>query len=171
MPDWPDTHVRRSVQRRRRLAAAAGLFALLAWRVLRGERIFSLPRRAAVHAAPQPEGVNPLTAYERSDWNLGPIAILYAGILALLVICCFVLIAAYPTSLPDADRSARIEPPGPRLQTNPAADLERFRANEQKRLDTYYWTDRQKETVHIPIAEAMKKVVQTGIPGFPKGEP
>jgi hypothetical protein len=162
---------RKSEQRRRRLTAAGGLFAVLAWRVFRGERIFTLPRRAAVHAAPQTNGVNPLTAYERSDWNLGPVAIVYAGILALLVICCFVLIAAYPTSLPDVDRSVRIEPPGPRLQTNPGADLERFRADEQKRLDTYYWTDRQNGTVHIPIGEAMKKLVQTGLPGFPKGEP
>src|SRR3954451_7916016 len=145
MPD----RARRTEQRRRRLTAAAGLFALVAWRGVRGAGIFSLPGREA--ASPKPAGVNPLTAYERSDWNLGPVAIVYAGILALLVICCFVLIAAYPTSLPDVDRSVRIEPPGPRLQTNPGADLERFRADEQKRLETYYWIDRQKGTVHIPI--------------------
>jgi hypothetical protein len=157
---------RRSEQRRRRLGAAAGLLALMAWRVLRGERIFTLPRRVPAHAGPPRE--NPVTDYERSDWSIGPIAILYAGILALLVICCFVLIAAYPTSLPDADRSLRSNPPGPRLQTNAGADLERYRADEQKKLDTYYWVDREQGTVHIPIGEAMKKIVQTGIPGFPK---
>ena len=118
-----------------------------------------------------PEPVNPLTDYERSDWPLGPVALVYAGILALLVICCFVLIAAYPTSLPDVDRSLRIAPPGPRLQTNAAADLARFRADERKRLDTYYWVDRQNGTVHIPIGVAMKKLVETGIPGFPKAAP
>jgi hypothetical protein len=170
MPEGSDPRVPRPVQRRHRLGAAAGLFALIAWRVLRGERIYMLPRRATVHATPQ-DGTNPIITYERSDWSVGPVAIVYAGILALLVICCFVLIAAYPTSLPDADRSLRIEPPGPRLQTNPGADLARFRADEQKRLDTYYWIDRQQGTVHIPIGEAMKKVVQTGIPGFPKIEP
>jgi hypothetical protein len=111
---------------------------------------------------------NPAVAYEKSDWRLGTVAWVYAGTLALLVVCCFVLIAAYPTSLPDVDRSLRIEPPGPRLQTNAAADLERFRADEQRRLDSYTWIDREKGTVRIPIQEAMKKLVETGIPGFPK---
>ncbi len=170
MPEGSGQDVRRAAQRRRRLGAATGLLALIAWRVVRGERIFMLPRRVPAHPGPPHEGDNPVTAYEHSDWSIGPIAIIYAGILALLVICCFVLIAAYPTSLPDVDRSLRTNPLGPRLQTNPGADLERFRADEQKRLDTYYWVDQPNGTVHIPIGEAMKKIVQTGIPGFLKGE-
>jgi len=121
-----------------------------------------------MHAGHRHEHATPVTDYERSDWPIGPVATVYAGIVALLVVCCFVLIAAYPTSLPDVDRSLRIEPPGPRLQTNAAGDLARFRADEQKRLDTYYWVDRQKGTVHIPIDEAMKKLVETGIPDFPR---
>jgi hypothetical protein len=112
---------------------------------------------------------NPQVAYEPSDWSLGPVAMVYAGILVLIVISCFVLIAAYPHALPDVSRDLRITPPGPRLQTNPAADSEGFRAAEQKRLDSYYWIDRDKGIVHIPIDEAMKKVVETGLPGFPKG--
>jgi hypothetical protein len=156
--------------RRRRLGAMVALATLMAWRVLRGERIFMLPRREPAHAGPRHELAHPLTEYERSDWSIGPVAMVYAGILALLVICAFVLIAAYPTSLPDVDRSLRIEPPGPRLQTNPAADLERFRADEQRKLDTYTWVDREKGTVRIPIREAMKKLVGTGIPGFPKAD-
>jgi hypothetical protein len=114
---------------------------------------------------------NPATAYEPSDWDVGPVALIYAGLLALLVICCFVLIAAYPTAFPDADRRLPSAPPGPRLQTNPGADLEQFRAEEQKRLETYYWIDKQKGIVHIPIEDAMKRIVKSGIPDFPKGEP
>ncbi len=158
--------IRKSEKRKRRLAAAGGLLALMAWRVLRGERIFMLPRRVTAHAGPSRE--NPVTDYERSDWSLGIVAWVYAGIIALLVICAFVLIAAYPTSLPDADRRLRIEPPGPRLQTNAEADLERFQAEVQRKPDTYTWVDREKGTVRIPIREAMKKLVETGIPGFPK---
>jgi hypothetical protein len=62
----------------------------------------------------------------------------------------------------------RIAPPGPRLQTSPERDMQQFRAEEDKRLNSYYWIDKQKGSVHIPIDEAMKKVVNTGIPGFPK---
>lgn len=157
---------RRPQRRRHRLAAAAGLLGLMAWHAMRGERLSILPRPVPVRTIPPHD--EPLTDYERSDWNIGPVAMVYAGVLALLVICCFVLIAAYPTSLPDADRNVRINPPGPRLQTNPAADLQAFRAEEDKRLNTYSWADRQKGTVRIPIEQAMKKIVQSGIPGFPK---
>jgi hypothetical protein len=114
---------------------------------------------------------NPLVAYEPSDWPLGLVAWVYPGVVALLVICCMVLIVAYPNSLPDVGRDVRIAPPGPRLQTNAEADLEHFRADEQKRLDTYYWVDRKNGAIHIPIDRAMKALVQTGIPGFPQGAP
>jgi hypothetical protein len=35
-------------------------------------------------------------------------------------------------------------------------------------LNTYYWIDRDKGIVHIPIAEAMKRVATKGIDGFPQ---
>jgi hypothetical protein len=116
----------------------------------------------------QPE--QPKTAFEPTDWRLGPIGLIYIGILVLLVISCFVLIAAYPTALPDAGRALRINPPGPRLQTGPEADLQRFRAEEEQRLNGYYWVDKQKGIVHIPIEQAMQKLARTGIPDFPKGQ-
>jgi len=112
-----------------------------------------------------------MTAYEATDWELGPVAIVYGGTLALLIISCLVLIAAYPGSLHDVDRTLHMAPPGPQLQTNPGADLKKFRAQEEKQLDTYYWVDRQKGVVHIPIEDAMKKLVATGIPGFAKAQP
>jgi hypothetical protein len=62
----------------------------------------------------------------------------------------------------------RISPPGPRLETNPEAELQRFRAEEEKRLNTYGWIDKQKGIVHIPIEEAMKNLARTGAPGFPE---
>ncbi len=113
---------------------------------------------------------NPEIAFEPTDWRVGPVAPLYLGVLALLVLCAFVLIVAYPKSLPDVGRSLRIAPPGPRLETNPESDLGRFRAEEEKRLNTYYWVDKEKGIVHIPIDEAMRKLARTGIPGFPKGQ-
>ena len=35
-------------------------------------------------------------------------------------------------------------------------------------LNTYYWVNRDKGLVHIPIAEAMKRIATKGIDGFPQ---
>jgi hypothetical protein len=111
---------------------------------------------------------NPSTAFEPSDWSLRPVGFIYLGIPVLLVISCFVLLAAYPSALPDVGRTLRIAPPGPRLQTNAEGDLQKFRADEERRLNTYYWMDKQKGIVHIPIDQAMKKLAASGAPGFAK---
>jgi hypothetical protein len=119
--------------------------------------------------AEQPRNAN--TAFEPTDWDLAPVAAIYIGVLVLLVISCFAVVIAYPGALPDVSRTLHINPPGPRLQINDAADLRRFRAEEDEKLNGYYWTDKQKGVVHIPIGQAMKKLAQTGIPGFPKAQP
>ncbi len=160
------------------LMALGGFVVALACRVL-------LPHRS--HAETQPSALatrneeheqraasvqqdNSATAFEPSDWSLRPVALIYLAIPVLLVVSCFVLIAAYPNALPDVDRTLRIAPPGPRLQTDAAGDLQKFRADEERRLNTYYWIDKQKGIVHIPIEQAMKKLATTGASGFPKGQ-
>jgi hypothetical protein len=146
-------------------AAVAAMFA--AWRFLMPAN----PEEATVAAsADGNRQVNPTTAFEPSDWDLRPIAAIYVGLLVLLVISAFVLIAAYPDALSDVDRTPRVVPPAPRLQTDGAADLRRFRADEDRRLNTYSWIDKQKGIVRIPIEQAMKTLAQTGAPGFPKAQ-
>lgn len=150
-------------------AAAGGALSFVIWKVLlihgRGSTMEPAAAGAAEH---QQDESRP--AFERSDWPLWPVAAVYVGAVALLVISCFVLIAAYPTALHDVPRTLRIAPPGPRLQTDSRGDLRRFRAEEEKRLNTYYWINEQKGVVHIPIEQAIKKLVAAGIPGFPKGQ-
>lgn len=140
---------------------------LRGWKELKGRDPAPAPQTIAT-STQEPQGEQPATAFEPTDWTIGPIAMLYAGVLALLVITCFVLIAAYPTAVPDVNRSKRIAPPGPRLQTDPESDLRSFRAKEEQRLNTYYWVDKQSGVVHIPIEQAMKKLATTGISGFPR---
>jgi hypothetical protein len=48
--------------------------------------------------------------------------------------------------------------PGPILQTNEALDLAKFRRAEEARLHSYGWVDAKSGRVHIPIAEAMKRL-------------
>jgi hypothetical protein len=114
---------------------------------------------------------NPDSAYERSDWPLVIIGLIFGGILLLLVISPLVMIAAFPTTLADVRRVLTVEPPQPRLQTDPSEDLVQFRAEEQKRLNDYYWIDKKKGIVHIPIERAMKEVAAEGIEGFPREQP
>ncbi len=147
----------------------AGVLSLIIWRVIlpRSRQPATEPA-AAVAAGHQQEEARP--AFEPTDWALWPVAAVFVGVVALLVISCFVLIVAYPTALPDVPRTLRIAPPGPHLQTDAQKDLRRFRAEEEKRLNTYYWIDKQRGVVHIPIGQAIKKLAATGVPGFPKGE-
>lgn len=119
---------------------------------------------------PRPESRNPGVAFERSDWALRPVALVYVGTVVLLVVSSLVLTVAYPNSLRDVGRAVRIAPPGPRLQTDAEGDLRRFRAEEDKRLNSYYWINKSTGLVHIPIEQAMRKLATTGIPSFSKGQ-
>jgi len=156
---------RRRWHRRRGALWVVLIFA--AWRFLkppkRGDQ--SQPPRTEEHRAENPE-----TAFETTDWPVQPVALVFISTLVLVIISTFVLIAAYPTAMLDVERTSHISPPGPRLQTNPAADLRLLRAAEEYRLKSYYWISKQDGVVHIPIEEAMKKLVRTGVPGFPKAQ-
>jgi hypothetical protein len=114
---------------------------------------------------------NPKTAFEKSDWPLGTIGLVLLGTLIFLVIAPLVLIAAFPRAVSDVSRALTVEPPQPRLQTDPSEDLARFFVDEDKRLNTYYWIDKKKGIVHIPIEQAMRELAKEGIDGFPRGKP
>jgi hypothetical protein len=114
---------------------------------------------------------NPKTAFEKSDWPLGTIALVLLGTLIFLVIAPFVLIGAFPRAVSDVSRALTVEPPQPRLQTDPPEDLAQFLVDEDKRLNTYYWIDKQKGIVHIPIKQAIQELAEEGIDGFPRGKP
>lgn len=114
---------------------------------------------------------NPKTAFEKSDWPLGAIGLVLLGTLIFLVIAPFVLMGAFPRAVSDVSRALTVEPPQPRLQTDPSEDLARFLLEEDKRLNTYYWIDKKKGVVHIPIEQAMRELAKEGIDGFPRGKP
>ena len=59
-------------------------------------------------------------------------------------------------------------PPVPRLQQSPANEIVDYRRNELQLLDNYGWQNREMGTVHIPISEAMRLVVERGLPSRPQ---
>jgi hypothetical protein len=114
---------------------------------------------------------NPHTEYEHEDWPLKPVAFVYLGTFIFLVIAPLILMWAYPRSVSDVSRRLEVRPPAPELQVNPQQDLVTFRLDEENRLNNYYWIDKQKGIVHIPIEQVMKKLAAQGIDGFPKRQP
>jgi hypothetical protein len=63
------------------------------------------------------------------------------------------------------------EPPAPRLQADPFADLDEFELAEEVRLSSYGWNDGSAENAHIPIDLAMDLLLESGIPKPPAIEP
>lgn len=61
-------------------------------------------------------------------------------------------------------KAVRIVPAPPRLQVNPARDLEALRKREDELLGSYGWVDREKGVVRIPIERAMDLLVKEGLP-------
>jgi hypothetical protein len=55
-------------------------------------------------------------------------------------------------------------PSGARLQSYPANEIYEFRLREQQQLESYGWADRAAGHVQIPITEAMRLVVERGLP-------
>jgi hypothetical protein len=56
------------------------------------------------------------------------------------------------------------QPPEPRLQNIPAADLQKVRMTEQGILHNYAWIDEKSGIVRIPIDRAMDLVAERGLP-------
>ena len=46
----------------------------------------------------------------------------------------------------------------PKLQVDPKAEINRFREDENRKLSTYGWVNKDNGIVHIPIDQAMKLV-------------
>ncbi|MEW6319535.1 MAG: hypothetical protein AB1635_00440 [Acidobacteriota bacterium] len=57
-----------------------------------------------------------------------------------------------------------LEPPAPRLQTQPFKDVYLLRQAEREKLTTYGWVDRNAGVVRIPIDEAMRLIERRGLP-------
>lgn len=56
--------------------------------------------------------------------------------------------------------------PGPLLQDAPEKDLAEHIAQQEAMRDSYGWVDEEAGIAHIPVSEAMKHVVDHGIPDW-----
>jgi hypothetical protein len=95
-------------------------------------------------------------------WIGAPLLLGTVIALALLVLW------LYPKAMNDQGRQLVLPQfPNPQLQPSPRDSMARFYAEEMQRLNGTGWIDKAKGTVHIPIGNAMRKIAEEGIPGWP----
>lgn len=131
-----------------------------------------LPRRAMPGPDPGAEGPEerhlPRARHERRDVGFGAMML---GGLAVLILLAGAAGLAWRL-FPRADKTLVFQPPmtypAPQLQTSAVRDMNRFRAQQLRQLDSAYWLDKAHGLVHLPIEDAMRLVAQQGIPDWPK---
>jgi hypothetical protein len=117
---------------------------------------------------------NPEVVHEESDVNVRAILGFGAGLLAVGVVIQLLMAllfsvytkqaAQVPRAFPLSAEYQQQPPPEPRLQAHPEEDMRQLRAQEDAILQGYGWIDKSSGVARIPIEEAMKIVVQRGLP-------
>ena len=109
--------------------------------------------------------------YEPSDVRASRVWWVAAGLIALVLAFAAALWAMTEwfgriDTQPPASAVERTDlvPPEPRLQPDPASDLESLRARETRLLSTYGWIDRETGIARIPIERAMRVLERRGWP-------
>jgi hypothetical protein len=113
--------------------------------------------------------------YEKSDVQVARVVRAGIGLVAALVVFFgliwmlqgvllrFVGMSQSPRH-PLATTLARSEPPAPRLQADPRADLLAQHAKEDAVLETYGWVDKSRGVVRVPIERAIEILAERGLP-------
>jgi hypothetical protein len=116
---------------------------------------------------------HPDPRHERSSLNVRPIVLFGLGLLIMsaivfvsmdLLFDYFAARQAKVDVLPSPLADPRQLPPEPRLQVDPAHDLQRLRATEDAALNSYQWVDQEKGIVGIPIDRAITVLAEKGLP-------
>lgn len=131
----------------------------------------------AAHGTPDDEYVNPASGsgHEHTDASVSLIVkySLWLAVSAVLVhigmwLVFYVFVdqrmnvgtPEFPLAIEQGPRL----PAGPRLQAQPVNEMYEFRLRENAVLGSYGWVDREAGTVRIPITDAMRLVVERGLP-------
>lgn len=113
--------------------------------------------------------------HEESDVNVGAILRYGAGLVLIAAVVHLFLwwllgvyahqneraqTQAYPMASSQQDRL----PPAPRFQQNPQQELQELRTKQKALLEGYSWANKEAGIVRIPIEDAMRLVVERGLP-------
>ena len=118
---------------------------------------------------------NPEVVHEESDVNVRAILMFGGGLLAVALVVHLFLFwlqgfyasrteraetTLYPMAVGQQDQL----PPQPRLQDDPQQELQDLRAKQESLLTGYGWVNKESGIARIPIEEAMRIVVERGLP-------
>jgi hypothetical protein len=122
-----------------------------------------------------PEVENPEVAHEDSDVNVRAILGFGAALTVVAIVLHVFLwwlqgvyhrqterqqMRQYPMAV---DRQNAL-PPMPRLQPNPQQEMRDLRARQETLLKGYGWVNKEAGIARIPIEDAMRMVVERGLP-------
>jgi len=133
------------------------------------------------HGHEPDDGQSESKAYETRDVKLRPLVVFIAGLAVVGVVVYLVVflmlrlfggqaaredarVAPTSVSRPAPGPGEERLPPEPRIQANAAADMDALRRQEDARLTTYGWVDRQAGIVRIPVDVAMTQILEEGLP-------
>jgi hypothetical protein len=127
-------------------------------------------------------------SFERQDLSPRGVMYFFAGLIALLAVIYAIAFGMYrfldaynhanqatlsPMVAPEADTRTVTDKdtqtfPEPRLEKNERTELREFIEDQDRKLATYNWADKDKGIVQIPIDRAMDLIVQRGLPVRPQ---
>jgi hypothetical protein len=114
------------------------------------------------------EPAPPPAHYEQEDVTFRFLLCGAGVVLGVILLCMIGVMWLYPSIVQDHRLTAALPLyPAPRLQSDPAADLQRFKAQELARLNSMGWVDRERSIAHIPIDDAMHRIAAQGIADWP----
>jgi hypothetical protein len=131
--------------------------------------------------------INENTGYETQDLSAKGVIYFMVGLALVVVVIYFIVLGMYhfldtyekahqtpmsPMATPQADTRIITHTdtqafPEPRLEENERTQLRQFVEDQDRKLSTYNWVDKDKGTVQIPIERAMDLIVQHGLPVRP----
>jgi hypothetical protein len=116
---------------------------------------------------------HPETHHEESDIDIRGVFRFVIGLFVTAVAVFGVIWALFgyfdrreARAVPDFPLAAGRErvPPQPRLQVTPREDFKDLRVTQETELESYQWIDRDAGRVRIPIDQAMRLVLERGLP-------
>lgn len=136
----------------------------------------NIPPPPGTDARPQAANTRPEPDHERRDASIGGI-LWFAFALMVTAVVIQLGLGAWMTYFNSVEKQVEIRRPelfddmvgqyaGPRLQDNPARDMETYSRAEAIRLNSYGWIE-PRQVARIPIERAIDLLVERGLPEVP----